>query len=182
MKINNLEQMKKALRKGVTFKVIDHQKPQCVGQIREVTITKKVGVYTAIFEDKDNEFSKANGGKGNWLSFDRASHYIFDNNSIKWYAKPVGNADNRLIMEFRLLITGVTSPKKIWDVLKEGEEILLDSTQLDEFETCIKTFPESDQVMYFSKFRSLRLESFYYGKQKDNFICSLNPIKEPLLV
>jgi len=84
-------------------------------------------------------------------------------------------------MEFSFLVTGVTSLKKIWDVLRDGEEILLSPAQLDEFEACIRTLPDSEQDLYLSDFRSFRTESLNCGTKTKGIICSLKPIKEALL-
>jgi len=102
MKINNLSQLKKELQKGRKFIVINHQKPELVGHIREVNKVQTNVIYTVIPDNPDHEYSKCNGGKGSRMDYNKASHYEFGD-TVKWYNKPVNSQDNTLIMEFKLI-------------------------------------------------------------------------------
>jgi hypothetical protein len=101
-KINNLSELKKFLQIGSEFKVLKHQKPKLVGQLRKVTKVQTNAVYTIIPNEPEHENSKCNGGKGLRMDFDKANHYEFGD-TIKWFNKPVGTKDNHLIMEFEVL-------------------------------------------------------------------------------
>lgn len=100
----NLADLKRRLRVGARFRVLQHQKADYNGGVREVSQEFKTYRFTKIADNPNHPLSVANGGKGLRLPFDKASHYVFGN-TIKWYNKPVGTPDNSLIMEFAL-ITG----------------------------------------------------------------------------
>ena len=76
--MENLAQLKKALKKGAVFEMTEHYlRPEMSGQIRVVQKTQTNGVYTGIFNEPDNPISKANYGKGYWMPFDKASNWRF---------------------------------------------------------------------------------------------------------
>ena len=101
MDINNLSQLKKELQKGKRFIVINHQKPELIGQIREVNKVQTNGIFTTIADNPDHKWSKCNGGKGSRMDYNQANHYEFGD-TIKWFELPVGSDDNTLIMEFQI--------------------------------------------------------------------------------
>lgn len=100
--VANLSQLKKALQKGARFRVLNHHKPHLAGQLREVRSVKTIGIYTFNPEDKNSDLSTCNGGKGTWMDYGPATHYIFGD-TIKWFKKPIGSEDNTLIMEFKII-------------------------------------------------------------------------------
>ncbi|MNV34343.1 hypothetical protein D3C71_1257560 [compost metagenome] len=83
---------------GACFKILKHHKEECVGQVRQVQSVKTVGVYTVVKGEPEHPLSKANGGQGSYMVFEKASHYTFGE-SIKWYMNKEKN-DIDLVMEF----------------------------------------------------------------------------------
>ena len=57
--IKNLSQLKKTLQKGVKFKINDHQKPNLIGQVREVNVVQTNSLYTIVHNDKTGEIGRA---------------------------------------------------------------------------------------------------------------------------
>lgn len=101
--INNLSQLKKMLQKGNRFIVIDHQKPELIGTVREVSEVQSNGIYTKIADNPEHKHSTCNGGRGLRMEYVKSNCYEFGD-SIKWFSSPIGTADNKLIMEFRILL------------------------------------------------------------------------------
>jgi len=100
--INSLSQLKRVLQVGTKFKVIDHCRPELIGQIREVTKVQTNGIYTILPDNPEHKYSTCNGGKGSWMEYNKSSYYEFDGR-IRWYAMPVGSENNELIMEIQLV-------------------------------------------------------------------------------
>jgi len=103
MNIKNLSQLKKELQKGKRFIVINHQKPELVDQIREVNKVQTNALYVVVADNPEHEWSTCNGRKGVYMKYNKASHYQFNEESIKWYKLPIGSDNNCLIMEFKLV-------------------------------------------------------------------------------
>lgn len=102
MGIKNLAELKRALHVGAIFDVIDHQKPKLIGLRRQVNKVQTNAVYTVVLGQPEHELSTCNGGKGNWMEFNKASHYEFGE-TIKWFNLPIGSAKNHVVMEFRVI-------------------------------------------------------------------------------
>ncbi|WP_133051076.1 hypothetical protein [Ruminiclostridium hungatei] len=100
--MGSLSQLKKELQKGKRFIVLDHQKPDLIGTVREVSTVQGNAIYTKIADNPEHKHSICNGGRGLRMDYAKASCYEFGD-SIKWFAAPIGTDDNRLIMEFKLL-------------------------------------------------------------------------------
>lgn len=102
MKINNMAELKRALKVGVIIKTIDHQKAELIGMTRRVTKVQTNAVYTIIPNQPDHKYSKCNGGRGSRMDLDKATHYEFGD-TVKWFNLPIGTERNRrLIMEFQI--------------------------------------------------------------------------------
>ena len=99
--INSMSQLKKELQKGTRFLVIDHWKPELIGQQREVNVVQTNCVYTVIVDNPNHEGSTCNGGRGSRMEYNKANHYEFSD-TIKWFKLPIGIKDNEMIMEFKL--------------------------------------------------------------------------------
>lgn len=99
--ISNLSQLKKVLQKGARFLVVDHWKPELVGQLREVTKVQTNAIYTIIPDNLEHPYSKCNGGKGSRMEYNKVNHYEFGE-TIKWFKLPLGSENNEMIMEFKL--------------------------------------------------------------------------------
>lgn len=46
--IRNLNQLKKSLKTGTRFQITNHCRPECVGQLREVTVSNTQGFYSIL--------------------------------------------------------------------------------------------------------------------------------------
>ena len=46
--IKNLSQLKKELAPGAKFEILEHTRPECVGQTREINIANTQGFYSII--------------------------------------------------------------------------------------------------------------------------------------
>ncbi len=78
--IKSLSQFKEACSCGkVTFVILEHFiHPKYTGQVRVVQIADKVGIYTTIKDDPNNELSKVNGGKGLRLEYGTEKDWVFN--------------------------------------------------------------------------------------------------------
>lgn len=77
MNIKNLSQLKKVFQNGCTFKIIEHNRPECVGEIRTITKTQSNGFYSKVNEPEHKTFT-ANNGLGFWCDFGKASDWTFE--------------------------------------------------------------------------------------------------------
>ena len=78
MEIKNLSQLKRALKVGARFEIVEHYiKPAYTGQIRRVQVVQTNGLYTGIDGKPDDPVSKSNYGKGSWIEFRKASNWEF---------------------------------------------------------------------------------------------------------
>ena len=81
--IRNLSQLKKALTHGRTFEIVEqYLKPEMSGQIRRVEVVQTNGIYSHAVGGCDAETQSMinawNYGKGSWVSFGKASDWVFD--------------------------------------------------------------------------------------------------------
>lgn len=78
MKITNLSQLKKTLKPGAEFLIIEHFiRPEHTGEIRKITKAQTNGFYSVVKNDPDNRISKANGGLGSWCDYGKAANWTF---------------------------------------------------------------------------------------------------------
>ena len=77
--IKNLAQLKRALKEGHHFKIIDHIRKECVGEERKPTKVQTNVFYSANVNASQEEIDKINGGLGAWLDFGKASDWKFEN-------------------------------------------------------------------------------------------------------
>lgn len=90
--VNNLSQFKKAMKAGATFQIVEHFNfPERNGEIRKANVVQTNGMYTVIPDDPESKISKANGGKGSWIEFGKATDYVFCNGLIqqKYMDRPI---------------------------------------------------------------------------------------------
>ena len=43
--IKNLNQLRRTLREGTQLEILDHCRPECIGQIRNITLVNTQGFY-----------------------------------------------------------------------------------------------------------------------------------------
>ena len=100
--IKNLNQLKRALWPGMRLEIIDHCRPECIGQLREVTWDNTQGFYTKVVNQPDNKINAGNNGRGAILWWGLARTWTFENGVCSSYQSG-GNTRERLIMAFRVI-------------------------------------------------------------------------------
>lgn len=104
--ISNLSQLKKAIKNGACFQIVAHYiKPLYTGQIRKPNVIQTNGFYSVIFNDPDNEVSKANRGKGSWIEYGKASDWIFADGLC--YQTRMFNGESRKVWTIQVFEDGV---------------------------------------------------------------------------
>ena len=101
MEIKNLSQLKKAL-KDHPFEIIQHCKPDYVGQVRIAQKMQSNGLYSGIYNNPEHEISKANDGKGSWLDFGKAAEWKFEG-SLCTLTKYYSASKTECILSFKVL-------------------------------------------------------------------------------
>lgn len=82
--IKNLSQLKKAIKDGKRFKIVNHyRKPETIGQIRKPNVIQTNGFYSWIDGQPEHQVSRANHGKGYWLAYGKASEWKFEEGICK---------------------------------------------------------------------------------------------------
>ena len=46
--IKNLNQLRRTLREGTQLEILDHCRPECIGQIRNITLVNTQGFYLSL--------------------------------------------------------------------------------------------------------------------------------------
>ena len=98
--INNLSQLKKAMQKGAKFRILNHKKPECIGEIRTVNVVQTNGFYSYV-DNPNHKSYLANDGKGLWYAYGKASDYEFDNGKISMYRN--FNQVHELVMTIKMM-------------------------------------------------------------------------------
>ena len=99
--IKNLSQLKRCLKAGTRLEVTGHCRPECVGELRKVTLANSQGFYS--IPDKPQPDSKlGNGGKGPVLHWSNAPFWTFEDGVCGLYSDK-DHTDQNLIMAFRVL-------------------------------------------------------------------------------
>ena len=101
--IRNLNQLKKSLKTGTRFQITNHCRPECVGQLREVTVSNTQGFYSLLPEEPDSKTSTCNGGKGSVLWWSKAPFWQFADGICSIYNSDTKRTEDYLIMSFRVL-------------------------------------------------------------------------------
>lgn len=93
--IKNLSQLKKALKanSGMMFEILDHNKPERIGEIRKVTSVNSVS-FTSRVIDESGEMT----GKDIYVEFEKACYWKFEGEKIS-YLFTTGD----VIMSFRFI-------------------------------------------------------------------------------
>lgn len=100
MKVSNLAQLKKAMKEGHKFKIVNHYiRPDWTGQIRCVQHLQTNGLYSGIDGEPDHELSQKNYGKGLWMPFGKASDWLFENGN----AIAINKQDGTKVFEIEVL-------------------------------------------------------------------------------
>lgn len=75
--IKNLNQLRRTLREGTQLEILDHCRPECIGQIRNITLVNTQGFYSTVANQPDASDNRGNGGRGPILWWGRAAHWQF---------------------------------------------------------------------------------------------------------
>ena len=88
MTINNLSQLKKAMKAGHDFVIEKHYcHPEYTGQVRTVKECGTTFMYTGIKDEPYHKVSQLNSGKGCYLNFGKASDWEFKNGLCTMYSR-----------------------------------------------------------------------------------------------
>lgn len=101
--VKNLAQLKKALKACPRFEVTGHCRPECVGEVRRVTLANTQGFYSVMDGQPDHKISKANGGRGSYLNWSKAPFWQFQDGICRVYTSDTEHTQQNLIMEFHIL-------------------------------------------------------------------------------
>lgn len=84
MEIKNLSQLKRAIKERHKFIIRKHYiRPEYEGQIRKPNIILSNGFYSIEDGNADSKVTLANGGKGNWIEYGKASDWKFEKGICK---------------------------------------------------------------------------------------------------
>lgn len=75
--IKNLNQLRRTLREGTQLEILDHCRPECIGQIRNITLVNTQGFYSTVANQPDASANRGNGGRGPILWWGRAAYWQF---------------------------------------------------------------------------------------------------------
>ena len=102
-KIKNLSQLKKCLKAGTMLEVIGHCRPECIGEMRKVTLANTQGFYSIVDgEPPDSRLNQGNEGKGPVLHWSNAPFWAFQDGVCGLYSDK-DHTEQNLIMAFRVL-------------------------------------------------------------------------------
>ena len=77
--IENLNQLKRALRPGIRLQIVDHRRTECINQLREVTWITSNGFCTKVLNQPADKIDAGNNGRGAMLWWGPASTWTFEN-------------------------------------------------------------------------------------------------------
>ena len=86
--IKNLAQLKRALRPGTQFRVLQHMKEEMVGAVKQVHTRQTNGIYAQMAGQPEHRFSTCNGGRGLWMPFYKESSYRFEDGMVTIDTRP----------------------------------------------------------------------------------------------
>ena len=79
VEIKNLAQLKRALTVGTEFKITSHLRSEVINQTRQVKYADTTGIYSIRPDAPDDTINSANGGRGSYLGWGKASDWEFKN-------------------------------------------------------------------------------------------------------
>ena len=100
--ITNLSQLKKSINNGTSFKIIDHCRKECIGQIRKPNVIQSNGFYSIIPGNPETKENKGSNGKGSWLDYGKAKRWTFDNGVCSCYLTEEHN-EKTFVMSFEFI-------------------------------------------------------------------------------
>lgn len=100
--IKNLNQLKKALKKGTCFEITGHCREEYIGQKRMVTLANTQGFYSIVPDSPEDRVTLANNGRGSLLWWSKAPFWKFENDICSQYSSNTEHTEKFLIMAFRV--------------------------------------------------------------------------------
>lgn len=100
--VKNLSQLKKALRAGAQFTVVNHARQECIGEQREVTYANTHSFYSIVPSNPNCRASLANNGRGSVLWWSRAPFWEFKDGVCTLYASNTKHEDKYLIISLQI--------------------------------------------------------------------------------
>lgn len=101
--IKNLAQLKRTLNDFPKLEIVGHCRPECVGQIRRVTMANTRGFYSVVDGQPDHRISRGNGGMGSVLWWGKSVSWDFTDGICSVYEHDAEHTQGHLIMAFRVL-------------------------------------------------------------------------------
>lgn len=83
--IHNLSQLKRAISEKQEFIIVSHRINRFEGKKRRPSIVQTNGFYSIVPDIPEDETNKANGGKGSWCEFGKASQWKFEHGECRMY-------------------------------------------------------------------------------------------------
>ena len=96
--IKNLAQLKRALTVGAEFEIKSHWKESSLNQRRQVKYADTTGIYSIRPDAPDDKINSANGGRGSYLDWGKASDWEFKNGTCTLYNKGFEHTSENMIM------------------------------------------------------------------------------------
>ncbi len=103
MNIKNLNQLKKAMQGCPKFEIVGHCRPECIGQIRRVTLANTQGFYSGMEGQPEHEVSRGNDGLGSILWWGKAAAWDFQDGLCTQYFKGKEHTAENAVISFRIL-------------------------------------------------------------------------------
>ncbi len=83
--IQNMNQLKKTLKQGTRFRILEHSCSECIGEVREVTYANTQCCYSIVPDNPNARASLANNGRGSTLWWSKASCWDFEEGKCSQY-------------------------------------------------------------------------------------------------
>lgn len=88
---------------GTQLEILDHCRPECIGQIRNITLVNTQGFYSTVANQPDASANRGNGGRGPILWWGRAAHWQFADGVCSVFDSEQKHTEEELVMSFRVL-------------------------------------------------------------------------------
>lgn len=98
--IQSLAQFKKIIAQKRAFVILEHNKPEHIGEVRVPTVIQTNGFYSIEKDKPNSKVTLANNGKGYWLKYEKAACYRFMGDEVLVFESP---ELEKLIIKFRFL-------------------------------------------------------------------------------
>ena len=101
--VKNLNQLKRVLKPGAGFQIVEHWKTEFIGQIREVCHVQRNGFHSKVWGDPYHPVSIANDGRGYMLWWKSAKHWEFHDGICTFYNNKDIHTPEYRVYSFRLV-------------------------------------------------------------------------------